>query len=265
MRCRLWADAVEKGFCGGLQGNIDSKNPLVRIRLFHSNSTARQANECRHRKCSGWRCEGLSLLYDIGDENPALGVAGLTTSMRRFGRDLERVAVFERAGRLTLYGKLEAAFQDKGGFDSRMRVPPDGHSGLYRRFHKQRLVARRRTVRLRQDLSRDAARRCGRGSLGRGFGGNKRRNSADRAGRKTRESSSCQHDVVLPCRRRVWITSARAFLMKIVSLSRSGWQGKRLRCVITDGLMAKNPHGDRLTSPSPVLAPSRPAQPSLSS
>jgi len=24
--------------------------------------------------------------------------------------------------------------------------------------------------------------------------------------------------------------------------------------VITDGLMAENPHGDRLTSPSPVLA-----------
>ena len=85
---------------------------------------------------SGWRCEGLSLLYDIGDENPGLGVARLTTSMRRFGRYLECIAGFERAGRLTLYGKLEAAFQDIGGFDSRMRVPPDGHSRLYRRFHK---------------------------------------------------------------------------------------------------------------------------------
>jgi hypothetical protein len=91
---------------------------------------------------------------------------------------------------LTLYGKLEAAFQDIGGFDSRMRVPPDGHSGLYRRFHKQRLIAGCRTVCLRQDLSRDAARRCGRGTLGRGFGGNKRRNSANRTGRNTRESSS---------------------------------------------------------------------------
>src|ERR1700704_5423790 len=41
MRCRLVADAVEKGFCGGLQSNIDSrssvnaqsrfKNPLRRV------------------------------------------------------------------------------------------------------------------------------------------------------------------------------------------------------------------------------------------
>ena len=87
-------------------------------------------NECQRHKCSGWRCEGLSLLYDIGDENPGLGVARLTTSMRRFDRYLECIAGFERAGRLTLYGKLEAAFQDIGGFDSRMRVPPDGHSGV---------------------------------------------------------------------------------------------------------------------------------------
>ena len=56
--------------------------------------------------------------------------------MRRFGRYLECIAGFERAGRLTLYGKLEAAFQDIGGLDSRMRVPPDGRSGVYRHFHK---------------------------------------------------------------------------------------------------------------------------------
>jgi len=49
-------------------------------------------NECQRHKYSGWRCEGLSLLYDIGDENPGLGVARLTTSMRRFGRYLECIA-----------------------------------------------------------------------------------------------------------------------------------------------------------------------------
>src|SRR5882672_683285 len=109
---------------------------LIRSRVTLEPEIGALRNECQRHKCSGWRCERLSLLYDIGDENPGLGVARLTTSMRRFGRYLECIAGFERAGRLTLYGKLEAAFQDIGGFDSRMRVPPDGHSGLYRRFHK---------------------------------------------------------------------------------------------------------------------------------
>jgi hypothetical protein len=54
----------------------------------------------------------------------------------RLGRYLEAIACFDCAGRLTLYGKLEAAFQDIGGFDSRMRVSPDRHSRLYCRFHK---------------------------------------------------------------------------------------------------------------------------------
>ena len=48
-----------------------------------------------------------------------------------------------------MYGKLEAAFQDIGGFDSRMRVSPDRHSCLYCRFDKQRHIARGRTVHLR--------------------------------------------------------------------------------------------------------------------
>lgn len=56
--------------------------------------------------------------------------------MGRFGRYLEAIAYFEYAGRLTLYGKLETTFHDIGGFDSRMRVSPDRHSRLYRRFHK---------------------------------------------------------------------------------------------------------------------------------
>ena len=69
--------------------------------------------------------------------------------MRRFGRYLEGITWFGCAGRLTLYGKLEAAFQDIGGFDSRMRVSPDRHACLDCRFDKQRHIARRRTVRLR--------------------------------------------------------------------------------------------------------------------
>ena len=129
--------------------------------------------------------------------------------MGRFGRYLEGIACFDGAGRLTLYGKLEAALQDIGRFDSRMRVSPDGRASLYCRFHKQRHIARRRTVCLRQDLSRDTARRCGRRTLGRRFGGNKLRNSADRARRKTRESSSSQHDTLPAC---VWIASAQTFV-----------------------------------------------------
>src|SRR5260370_20039471 len=38
------------------------------------------------------RCERLSLLYDVGDKNSGLGVARLTTRMRRFSRELERIA-----------------------------------------------------------------------------------------------------------------------------------------------------------------------------
>src|SRR5262249_51328517 len=85
---------------------------------------------------SGWRGEGLSLLHDIGDEDDALGVARLATRMGRFGRDVEAIAFLEHTGRLTLYRKLEAAFQHIGGFDSRMRVSRDGHARLYGRFHE---------------------------------------------------------------------------------------------------------------------------------
>src|SRR6266481_3684754 len=69
-------------------------------------STARQAND-HPAKRSGRRGERLSLLHDIGDENDALGVAGLAPRMGRFGRYVEAIAFFEHAGRLTLYGKLE--------------------------------------------------------------------------------------------------------------------------------------------------------------
>ena len=86
--------------------------------------------------------------------------------MRRVGRDLEAVAWFDRARGLTLDGKLEAALQHVGGLDSRMRVARDRHPRVDGRFHEDRRIARRRTVGLRQDLSRDAGRARGRRSLG---------------------------------------------------------------------------------------------------
>src|SRR2546427_13022761 len=72
--------------------------------------------------CSRWRGEGLSLFHNIGDQNSGLGVARLAARMGRFGRYLEGISCFEHAGRLALYGKLEAAFQDIGGFGPRMRM-----------------------------------------------------------------------------------------------------------------------------------------------
>src|SRR5215467_11754 len=80
----------------------------------------------------GGRGEGLSLLHDIGDENDAPGVPRLATRMGRFRRDVEAVAFLDHPGRLPLDGKLEAALQDIGGFDSRMCVSGDGHARLYR-------------------------------------------------------------------------------------------------------------------------------------
>jgi hypothetical protein len=42
-----------------------------------------------------------------------------------------------------LDGKLEAALQHIGGFDSRMRVARDRHTCVYGRFHEDRRIARR--------------------------------------------------------------------------------------------------------------------------
>ncbi len=143
--------------------------------------------------------------------------------MRRFGRYLEGIACFDCAGRLTLYGKLEAAFQDIGGFDSRMRVSPDRHPCLYCRFDEQRHIARRRTVHLRQNLSRDAGRCCGWRALGRRLGGDNRRNSADCARRNTREFPSRQHTALPFC---IGISKGQIFLMQIVGPSRLGYKVK---------------------------------------
>src|SRR6202030_4709067 len=85
---------------------------------------------------SGRSGEGLSLLHDVGDEDDGLCGAGLAARMGRFRRYLEGVALLDGAGRLALHGKLEAGFQDIGGFDARMGVPPDRHARLDGRFDK---------------------------------------------------------------------------------------------------------------------------------
>ena len=55
--------------------------------------------------------------------------------MGRLGRYLEGIASFDRADRLTLYGKFEGAFEDVSGFDSRMRMSRNGGSLFYCRLH----------------------------------------------------------------------------------------------------------------------------------
>src|SRR4051812_35374847 len=121
--------------------------------------------------------------------------------MRRLGRDLERIAGFHFAGRLTFDRKLEAAFQHVRRFNSRMRMPADRHARFYRGFHEYCRIARHRTVCLRQDLSTDATPRCGRRALRRGGGRNKLANSTERARRKSRKAASRQHDQPPCCAR----------------------------------------------------------------
>src|SRR5439155_19300810 len=100
----------------------------------------------------GWRCQGLSLLHNIGDENSGLGGARLTTRVCRLGGDLDAIACFERTGRLTFDGKLEAAFQDIGGVDAGMFMWPDRHARFYCRFPEQRHMARAGTLGLWRNL-----------------------------------------------------------------------------------------------------------------
>ena len=74
-------------------------------------------------RASGWRHERFALLHDVGDSDPGLFVAGFAAGMGRFGRNLETITRFQRAGRLTLYGEFETAFQNIARFNSRMRMP----------------------------------------------------------------------------------------------------------------------------------------------
>ena len=78
--------------------------------------------------------------------------------MGRFGRHLPIVTGLYQAGWLTLYGEIQVTFEEITGFDARMRVPRDGHTRLYFCLRQYCHVARHRTVRLRQDLSRYAGR-----------------------------------------------------------------------------------------------------------
>jgi len=98
-----------------------------------------------------------------------------------FGWYLETIAGFERARRLTLNWELEAALQNESRFDTRMRVSRDADASFYCRFDKDGHVPWDRSVCLRKDLSRDARRRGGCGTLGGYFRGNKFRYAAERA------------------------------------------------------------------------------------
>src|SRR5947209_1842908 len=202
------------------------RRDFARVILHFDPRAPRCKQRARAKRLSG-RGEGLSLLHDIGDENDGLGVARLAARMGGFGRYLEAIAFFDRAGRLPLDGKLEAAFHDISGFDSRMRVSGDGNARLYRRFHEQRRIARRRTVRLRQNLARDAA--CCRGwrALSRRFGRNELRNSADRARRKACESSSREHHILPACVR--IISAVRTDVDRksfTIGLARRSWHAR---------------------------------------
>ena len=75
------------------------------------------------------RCEGLSLLHHVGDENSCFRFPGFTARMRRFRRYLEAIAWFNGAGWLTLNGKFQAPFRDVGRFNSRMCVSRYHHPG----------------------------------------------------------------------------------------------------------------------------------------
>ena len=56
--------------------------------------------------------------------------------MGRCGGYLETITRLQRAGRLTLNGKLKAAFKHIGGLDPCMRVAPDCYSRFYFRLYK---------------------------------------------------------------------------------------------------------------------------------
>jgi hypothetical protein len=120
-----------------------------------------------------------------------LAVPGLPPACGVCRGDLEAIACLEHARGLTFDGKLEAAFQDVGGFDPGMRVSTDRDAGFDRRLDEQCLVSRDWTIGLGQDLSRDPACRRRRRTLRRGFRGDDR---ANRARNDSREFTPRHHD-----------------------------------------------------------------------
>src|SRR5262249_14681796 len=127
----------------------------IRARATPGASAPASRNLVSTRLCSGGRCDRLALFQGIRNPDLRLCTAGLTACMRRSRWDLESITRLQHASRLTFDRELEAAFKHIGRLDPRMRVPPDRRSGLDFRLNKHRYVSRRRTVGLRQDLSRD--------------------------------------------------------------------------------------------------------------
>src|SRR5262245_31828429 len=114
--------------------------------------------------------------------------------MRRRRRYLEAVARLQGASWLPLDGELEAALQNIGGLDSWVRMSRDVHASLYFRLDKQRHVPGSGTLRLRQDLARDARRGGRRRTLRRCSGGHELGEPAKRAAGNTCKASPREHD-----------------------------------------------------------------------
>src|SRR6516164_2749828 len=113
--------------------------------------------------------------------------------MRCLGRYLKTIARLQRADRLTLYGKIEATFEDIAGLDSWMRMPGDRHARFYFRLGIYCHITRHGTVHLRQDLSADPGGCCGWRTLRQRVRRDELGEPADRAGRKTCKATSCKH------------------------------------------------------------------------
>src|SRR5262249_32796103 len=124
--------------------------------------------------------ERFALLDNVRDDQARARRAGLAAGMRGVRRYLEGIAGFEHTGFLALDRELETALEHIGGLDAWMGVAADRRVGLDDRLHGQRLVARRRAVVLRQDVSGDAA-GGGWRALRVGLGGGKAGDRAQRA------------------------------------------------------------------------------------
>ena len=95
-------------------------------------------------------------LSPLIDQQPGFVLRGFAAGVRRLGRDLECVAGFDYARRLTLDRKFPTTtFHDVTRLDPWMRVACDRHTRLYGNVHYYGRVARDRAVNLRQDLARN--------------------------------------------------------------------------------------------------------------
>src|ERR1700751_4412603 len=99
----------------------------------------------------------FAFLHDVIDQHPDFGLSRFPTGVWRLGRDLECVAGFEYARRLTLDQKFATTLHDVTRLNPWMGVAYDGHARLYGYVHYYGRVARDRAVNLRQDLGRNPA------------------------------------------------------------------------------------------------------------